>query len=162
MMNIETSENTGSVWRRGLRQRSIHNPQSNIQHRIRRAFTLLEVIVVVTIIALLAMMVAPKLLQNIWKAKQKVARAEVASIAQQLQLYLADNGMTRPSEDLDLNVLVPQYFATNEDLIDPWGRPYLLIVPGLSGGEFDVVSYGANGEPGGDGEDKDVNHNIKD
>jgi general secretion pathway protein G len=129
---------------------------------IRRAFTLLEIIVVVTIIALLATMVAPKLLQNIWKAKQKVAASEVRAIAQQLQLYLADNGMTRPSDDLDLSVLVPQYFNSTDDLTDPWGKPYLLVVPGATGAEFDVVSYGADGVPGGEGEDKDKNHNIKD
>ena len=139
----------------------IRNVEFNFENRIRRGFTLLEVIVVVTIIALLAMMVAPRLLQNIWKAKQKVASSEVRSIAQQLQLYLADNGLTRPPEDLDLNVLVPQYFNTSEDLMDPWDRPYLLVVPGNSGAEFDIMSFGANGEPGGEGEDRDVNSNVK-
>lgn len=161
-MNIERTDNMCSYTTSGPRSRPIQNPPFNIHRRLRRAFTLLEVIVVVTIIALLAMMVAPKLLQNIWKAKQRVASSEVRSIAQQLQLYLADNGLTRPPEDLDLNVLVPQYFNTAEDLIDPWKRPYILVVPGNSGAEFDIVSFGANGEPGGEGEDKDVNSNIKD
>jgi general secretion pathway protein G len=150
--NINT---TGRFGRNQTSVRSIHN-------RTRRAFTLLEVIVVVTIIALLAMMVAPKLLQNIWKTKQRIASSETRSIGQQLQLYLADNGMTRPPEDFDLNVLVPQYFNTSEDLTDPWDRPYILVVPGLSGAEFDIISYGGNGEPGGEGEDKDVNSNVKD
>jgi general secretion pathway protein G len=160
-MIIETNHGLIGSGRNARSSRALQNPQSKIHNRFRRAFTLLEVIVVVTIIALLAMMVAPRLLQNIWKAKQKVASSEVRSIAQQLQLYLADNGMTRPSDDLDLGVLVPQYFATSEDLTDPWDRPYILVVPGVTGAEFDIVSYGANGEPGGEGEDKDVNSNIK-
>jgi len=160
-MITDTNHGLIGSGRNARSSRALQNPQSKIHNRIRRAFTLLEIIVVVTIIALLATMIAPKLLQNIWKAKQGVAKSEVASIAQQLQLYLADNGLTRPSEDLDLNVLVPQYFSTSEDLTDPWGRPYRLIVPGETGAEFDIVSYGANGEPGGEGEDKDVNSNIK-
>lgn len=145
-------------------QRELHSRSTSRRAsatRLRRAFTLLEIIVVVTIIALLATMVAPKLLQNIWKAKQKVARSEVQSIAQQLQLYLADNGMTRPTDDLDLNVLVPQYFNSADDLTDPWGRPYILVVPGATGADFDIVSYGSDGVPSGEGEDKDVNNNIK-
>jgi general secretion pathway protein G len=124
----------------------------------RRGFTLLEIIVVVTIIALLATLVAPKLLQNIWKSKQKVAQAEVASIAQQIGIYLADNGLSRPPEDMDLSVLTtgPSAALDPDDLIDPWGRTYVLVVPGEHNNDFDVISYGGDGEPGGDGEDADV------
>ena len=130
---------------------------------VRRAFTLLEIIVVVTIIALLATMVAPKLLQNIWKAKQKVARSDVASIQQQLSLYLADNGFTKPSDDMELVSLTtgPSPYLKSDDLKDPWGRDYILAVPGETGADFDIISYGADGQPGGEGEDKDVNSNIK-
>lgn len=142
---------------------ALHQRTRRSNRRIaRRAFTLLEIIVVVTIIALLATMVAPKLLQNIWKSKQRVAKSEVASIAQQLQLYLADNGMTKPSDELELTVLVPDYLNSNDDLNDPWDRPYLLVVPGADNADFDIISYGGDGQEGGEGEDKDVNHNIKD
>lgn len=130
---------------------------------VRRGFTLLEIVVVVTIIALLATLVAPKLLQNIWKAKHKVAVSNVASIQQQLQIWLADNSQTKPSEDMDLNALTEGADAQLKpsDLIDPWNRPYILAVPGTSGAPFDIISYGANGEPGGEGEDRDVNSNVK-
>lgn len=143
--------------------RKTHRNSPRQFRTVRRAFTLLEIIVVVTIIALLATMVAPKLLQNIWKAKQRVARAEVASIQQQLALYLADNGLTKPSEDLELSVLTtgPEAKLKPDDLKDPWGRDYILAVPGDSGQDFDIISYGADGQPGGEGEDKDVNSNIK-
>jgi general secretion pathway protein G len=136
-----------------MSSKSHYNKQ---QRRIRRAFTLLEIIVVVTIIALLATLVAPRLLTNIGRSKQKVAKLGVASIAQQLSIYCADNGMTRPPDDLDLAVLVPNYLKKTQDLIDPWDRPYILRVPPVVNPDFDVVSFGRDGQPGGDGEDADV------
>jgi general secretion pathway protein G len=124
----------------------------------RRAFTLLEIIVVVTIIALLATLVAPRLLQNIGKSKQGIAKAEVASIAQQVSLWMADNGHSRLPGDFDLEILTEgdDAYLRAKDLLDPWDRPYQLISPGEENPDFDIVSYGANGEPGGDGEDADV------
>lgn len=125
---------------------------------IRRAFTLLEVIVVVTIIALLAAMVAPRLLGNIGRAKTRIAQTGVSSIAQQLGIYLADNGMSKPPPDFDLSVLTQgdDPLLREKDLIDPWGNPYILRVPGIVNPGFDIVSLGADGEPGGEGEDADI------
>ncbi|MCI0675192.1 MAG: type II secretion system protein GspG [Phycisphaerales bacterium] len=125
----------------------------------RRGFTLLEIIVVVTIIALLAGIVMPKLLQHIGKSKQSIAKAEVASIAEQLQLYLAEYGMSMPTDDMDLDVLTmgssPPLDA--DDLLDPWERLYFLRFPGQTNpSSFDVVSYGADGESGGEGENADI------
>src|SRR5437762_1263651 len=135
---------------------SIQNQDSKIQNRHRRsAFTLLEMVVVVTIIALLAVMIAPKLLGRIGRTKHNIARSEVATIASQLSMYLVDHGMTTPPSDLELNALVPEYFKQS-DLKDPWGREYLLVIPGESGEAWDVVSRGADGEPGGEGENKDI------
>ena len=148
----------------GVNQMSMPNSHSRRQFRpIRRGFTLLEIIVVVTIIALLATMVAPKLLQNIGKTKTKVARSEVTQIANQMGIYLADNGMSKPTQDTELTVLVEGTtpYLKASDLKDPWGRDYIVMVPGPSGSDFDVISYGADGEPGGEGEDKDVNNNIE-
>jgi general secretion pathway protein G len=142
---------------------SIRNtPARRVRRQAPRAFTLLEIIVVVTIIALLATMVAPKLLQNIGKTKTKVARTEVSTIANQLGIYLADNGSSRPTQDMELIVLTEgaSPYLKPADLKDPWGRDYILMVPGPSGSDFDIISYGADGEPGGEGEDKDVNNNI--
>ena len=136
-----------------------HNLKSRRNRRtIRRAFTLLEIIVVVTIIALLATLVAPKLLQNIGKSKQGVAKAEVASIAQQLGLWCADNEMSSPPEGTELTVLTEgkNPLLRTKDLVDPWGKNYILIIPGEVNGDFDVVSYGRDGQPGGEGEDADV------
>lgn len=136
-------------------QRHAHNSR----RRRRRGFTLLEVIVVVTIIALLAAIVAPKLLANIGRSKQKVALAEVKSIAQQVRLWMADNGYSRLPDDFEIQVLLAgedPYLSKQEDLLDPWDNPYVLIVPGDENPDFDIVSYGADGQPDGTGEDADV------
>jgi general secretion pathway protein G len=124
----------------------------------RRAFTLLEVIVVVTIIALLAALVAPRVWVNIGKSKQKIAKAEVASVAQQVHIWMTDRGMSRLPEDFDLEMLTEgaDPLLDADDLVDPWEKPYVLVNPGDVNSDFDIVSYGANGEPGGDGEDADV------
>lgn len=126
--------------------------------RGRRAFTLLEIIVVVTIIALLATLVAPKLLSNIGKSKHRKAQADVASIAQQVSIWVVDHGHSRVPDDFDLMTLAEgdDPLLARKHLVDPWNRPYILINPGEENPDFDIVSYGANGEPGGEGEDADI------
>ena len=125
---------------------------------LRRGFTLLEVIVVVTIIALLATLVAPRLLGNIGKAKGKIATTEVASIAQQVRLWMADNGESRLPEDFELEWLTEgnDPYLVPEDLLDPWDNPYVLINPGEVNLDFDIVSYGGDGQSGGEGESEDI------
>ena len=119
----------------------------------RRAFTLLEIIVVVTIIALLATMVAPRVLKWLGKANVNVAQAEVAKLAETVRLYLLDNNLSRPDTDMELDVLLEgddPYLEKDEYLIDPWDRPYELVVPGEVNISFDVVSLGEDGELGTD------------
>jgi general secretion pathway protein G len=132
------------------------------QRTARRAFTLLEVIVVVTIIALLAALVAPKVLSNIGKSKVKIAQAEASSIAQQVNLYLLDNDMSRIPDDFDLVVLTEgdDPYIEPDDLLDPWGNEY-IIRTGIDAvhSDFDVVSLGADGVPGGESEDADLTNN---
>jgi len=127
-------------------------------HRPRRAFTLLEVVVVVTIIALLATLVAPKLFKFIGGSKQGIAQAEVAMIAEQVSLWMLENGQSTLASDFDLAMLAEGAGATLEpdDLLDPWDQPYILQNPGQHNQYFDVMSYGADGEPGGEGENADV------
>ena len=138
---------------------AIHHPDKHAaRQRHRGGFTLLEIIVVVTIIALLATLVAPKVLRHIGKTKQKVALAGVESIGQQVNLWMIDAGMSRLPDDFDLEALAEgdDPLLEPEDLIDPWGRTYILINPGIENRDFDVMTYGLDGEPGGEGEDGDV------
>jgi general secretion pathway protein G len=124
----------------------------------RRGFTLLEIIVVVTIIALLATLIAPRLLNRIGQAKGAVAKAEVNEIAKQVQLFCVDNGLTRPSDDFELSMLTSgaNIYLKASDITDPWGHEYIIIVPGERNPDFDVVSFGADGAPGGEGDNADV------
>lgn len=133
--------------------------RSNQIRQARRAFTLLEIIVVVTIIALLATLVAPRLLARVGQSKQNIAKADVASLAQQVSLYLLDNGMSTPPDDLTLEALTegddPPLKA--KDIVDPWGN-HFFIRTGMDAvnPDFDIVSYGADGQAGGEGENADI------
>jgi general secretion pathway protein G len=129
-----------------------------VRREKRRAFTLLEIIVVVTIIALLATLVAPRLLKYVGKSKIKIAESKVASIYQQVNLWMADNGYSTLPDEFDLQDLVDgeEPYLRVRDLIDPWENPFVLINPGEVNHDFDIVSYGADGQPGGEGEDADV------
>lgn len=129
-----------------------------LTHAARRGFTLLEIIVVVTIIALLATLIAPRLLGRIGQARTAVAKAEVNEIAKQVQLYCVDNGLTKPNDDFDLNMLTSGAtpYLKAADLTDPWGHAYVILVPGDRNPDFDIMSYGADGQPGGEGDNADV------
>ncbi|MCA9285702.1 MAG: type II secretion system protein GspG [Phycisphaerales bacterium] len=129
------------------------------QRRRQRGFSLLEVIVAVTIIALLATIVIPKVWDNIGRSKQKIAKAEVNSLANQVRIYLADHDVSAIESDFSLEELAlgeQPYVNSENDLLDPWGRPYVIVVPGVVNRDFDIMSFGADGEAGGEGENADV------
>jgi general secretion pathway protein G len=138
--------------------------RTRARHRrrpVRRAFTLLEIIVVVTIIAILATLVAPKVISNIWKSKQKIAKAEVSSLAQQVQLWMVDNGYDEIPDEFELAWLTEgdSPYIGPDDLLDPWENPFVVLIPGEKNPNgFDIISYGADGEPGGSGKDNDIIH----
>jgi general secretion pathway protein G len=125
----------------------------------RRAFTLVEIIVVVTIIAVLAALIAPRLFGRLTWAKVRTAEAEVKAMETAVNLYLNDTGETLTS-NFDLEVLLiaaedgggPQgpYFQKAEDLLDPWSKPYVIRVPGEVNYDFDIVSSGPDAEEGTD------------
>ena len=134
------------------------------QHR--RAFTLLEIIVVVMIIAVLATLVAPRLLGRVGSAKQTAAKAKAATIAKTVNLYILDMGLSSPSDDFDLEVLLlhPEdgggpsgpYLERAHDIIDPWGNNFEILVPGDINASFDIISFGEDGEQGGEEANADI------
>ena len=136
-------------------------------HRnVRHGFTLIEIIVVVMIIAVLATLIAPRLMSRVGTAKQTAAKAKAATIAKTINLYVLDMGLSKPGDDFDLGILLlspdegggPQgpYLERADDIMDPWGNPFELTVPGEINASFDVTSFGEDGEVGGE----DVNADI--
>jgi len=136
------------------------------QRYLARGFTLLEIIVVVTIIAVLATLIAPKLLSRVGSAKQTAAIAKAATISKAINLYLLDEGISSPDDNFDLEILLlapddgggkhGPYLERAADILDPWGNPYELIVPGEVNASFDVISWGEDKQSGGEGAAADV------
>jgi general secretion pathway protein G len=131
-----------------------------------RGFTLLEVMVVVVILGILAALVVPKIISRPDEARVIAAKQDIASLMQALKLYRLDN-QRYPLTEQGLQALVTQPTSaplpTNwkaggyvERLPkDPWGNPYQYLNPGIHG-EIDVFSFGADGAPGGEGNDADI------
>jgi general secretion pathway protein G len=127
-------------------------------------FTLIELLVVMVIIGLLGALVAPRLFKNVAKSKITAAKAQIASFQTALGAYRLDVG-TFPSTEEGLQALrVRPANAKNwegpylpkEIPLDPWGSPYVYKYPGEHGDEPDIISYGADGQEGGEGENGDI------
>ena len=131
-------------------------------HR-RRGFTLLELLVVMVIIGLLAGYVGPKFFGQIGKSEVKAAKAQIDALQKSLDQYRLDVGHY-PSTEQGLAVLVtkpgdePKWagpYLSKALPKDPWGHDYQYRSPGEHG-EYDLLSYGRDGRPGGEGEDADI------
>ena len=131
--------------------------------RASSGFTLLELLVVIVIIGLLAGFVAPRYFSQVAKSEVQVAKAQIDAFEKALDQYRLDT-RRYPSSELGLAALIER--PTNEPQwngpylrkavpLDPWGRPYIYRTPG-SKGDYDLVSYGRDGRPGGAGEDADI------
>jgi general secretion pathway protein G len=141
--------------------------KSNLEVKRKRSqagVTLIEMLVVVTIIALFAALVGPKLFSKVGGAKRTFARAQINSFSTALGSYKLDTGMF-PSTEQGLTALrnrpenISQWqgpYLPQDAPVDPWGHPYIYKFPGEHGDEPDIISYGADGQPGGDGENADV------
>ncbi len=131
-----------------------------------RGFTLLEVMVVVVILGILAVLVAPKIIGRPDEARVVAAKQDIASLMQALKLYRLDN-QRYPTTEQGLQALVakpataplPSNWKAGGYIEraprDPWGNPYQYLNPGLHS-EIDVFSFGADGAPGGEGNDADI------
>jgi len=134
------------------------NPTKN------HGFTLIEMLVVVSILATLMAIIAPNLINRAEQAKVTKARADIQVIESAMDMYKLDNSVY-PSADQGINALVTKPGGSPEarnwqqylkqEKKDPWGNEYYYAYPGENGA-FDIYSLGADGQPGGEGTDADI------
>jgi general secretion pathway protein G len=142
------------------------NRQRN-SRRARSGFTLIEILVVIVVIAILATLVAPNVFQHVGTAKTTTAKSQIEMMSSALDAYRLDTGaypstaqglaalQELPSMDPPTNWRGP--YLRKAVPLDPWGHPYVFVSPGEANPKgFDLISYGADGKLGGEGEDADV------
>lgn len=134
-----------------------------------RGFTLLELLVVIVIIGLLASYVGPKYFAQLGKSEVAVAKSQIVAFEKALDNYRIDNGRYPSSEEGLAALQARPANAANaakwngpylkkEIPLDPWGNPYVYRSPGSRGGreDFEIISLGKDGKPGGEGENADI------
>jgi general secretion pathway protein G len=128
-----------------------------------RGFTLIELLIVMVILGLLAALVGPRMFGKVGTSKIKAAKAQISLFETSIDTYRLDVGKY-PTTQQGLQALrvkpdgVENWdgpYLTKDVPQDPWGHSYVYECPGKHG-DYDIVSLGADGSPGGDGEDKDV------
>ena len=132
--------------------------------RLTAGFTLIELMVVLVIIGVLAALIVPNVLDRAEDARGTAAKTDVNNLMQALKLYKLDN-QRYPTAEQGLQALLvkpttapaPVNWKSYVDKLpnDPWGRPYQYLNPGIRG-EIDVMSFGADGQPGGEGKNADI------
>ena len=143
-----------------MNRRRTKSSNSNRTRRLaRRGFSLIEVIVAVAIIALLASIVAPRFIGSLRSSTRRAAQVEVSAIHKQVKLYMVEKVNGSLPDDFELVELTQgedPYLNNADDLIDPWGNEYIILIPGEYNYDFDIISYGAKGQPGGEGDEADI------
>jgi len=138
--------------------------------QIRQAgFTLIELMVVIVILGILAGLIIPRIMGRPEEAKQLKARMQIESLETALKLYMLDNG-SYPTTEQGLHALIEMpdtepvpgkwrkggYLEKGKLPKDPWGNEFVYLSPGVND-DCDIISYGADGVPGGEDKNKDVN-----
>lgn len=138
--------------------------------RNQRGFTLIELMVVIVILGVLAGLIIPRIMGRPEEARRMKARVQIESIETALKLYKLDNG-SYPSTEQGLQALIEAptvgqlprawreggYLEKGRVPKDPWENEYVYLSPGVHD-DFDISSYGADGEPGGEDNNKDINN----
>ncbi|MBC8138950.1 MAG: type II secretion system major pseudopilin GspG [Fibrella sp.] len=132
--------------------------------RTQGAFTLIEMLVVVLILAILAALIVPRVVGRTSDAKRAKAASDIATLSSLLQQYRVDNDSFPTTED-GLNALRVQPsgaanwrgpYTSKSIPADPWGNEYSFEAPGPDGQDYVIISYGADGAPGGESDNADI------
>jgi general secretion pathway protein G len=132
-------------------------------------FTFIELMVVMVILGILATLIVPRIMDRPEQARRVQAKVQIESMETALKLYRLDNGYY-PTTEQGLQALIEAptvgqlprawreggYLEKGNVPKDPWGNEYVYLSPGVHG-DYDISSYGSDGEPGGEGKDEDVN-----
>lgn len=159
---MKKSNKESNIINYGINQ--IHNRL--IEHD--RGFTLIELMVVVVILGILASLIVPRLMGRTDEARVVKAKVDISAIATGLKLYRLDNG-NYPTTEQGLLALIEEpkteplprkwhkdgYLDMKQIPKDPWDKEYIYLSPGLHN-EYDIISYGADGVPEGEGNDADI------
>lgn len=138
------------------------------RYLLNKGFTLIEIMVVIVILGILAAIVAPRIIGRTDDARVVEAKIQIKNFETALKLFKMDNGFY-PSTEQGLEALISKptvgripenyreggYLEKKKITPDPWGNPYVYISPGIQG-DYDIISYGADGRPGGEGYDADI------
>jgi general secretion pathway protein G len=146
-----------------MRSESTNPSHALVTGRVReRGLTLVEILAVVVILGFLAATLAVGFSGSFGKAKHELAKTGIAQIVDKVEAYRIEKGVF-PTNDLGLRALsdgqaVPtdSFFLEAGKLLDPWKRPYYYLTPGPNQFPYEILTYGADGAPGGTGEDADV------
>ena len=142
--------------------------KSQISDKRVKGFTLIEIMVVVIILGLLAGLVLPRILGQEERARVEATKVQIRALESALDAFKLDNGFY-PDTQQGLEALIEKptvgqippkyrdggYLEQKKIPLDPWGNPYVYLCPGLHG-DFDIISYGADGKEGGEGKDADI------
>lgn len=140
------------------------------RHKLYSGFTLIEIMVVIVILGILAGLIVPRIMSRPEEARRTKAALQIRSIESSLKLYKLDNGIYPDTEQgLDALVKKPEtgtvpknwkkggYLDSLKVPKDPWGNPFVFVMPGENG-DFDLSSYGQDGEKGGERDNADINN----
>ena len=145
------------------------NPESHAMHTPSSGFTLVEILVVIAIISLLAGVVLLNIAPQIGMGSQAAAKSQIQVLSSAVTTYRMAHGRY-PTQQQGLDALVgkpsqepiPQNYPDGGYLngrtvpLDPWKKPYIYLIPGRQNENFEILSYGADGEPGGSGANADI------
>ncbi|MCK4998737.1 MAG: type II secretion system major pseudopilin GspG [Anaerohalosphaera sp.] len=137
-----------------------------IKRRKRKGFTIIELIVVAVILSMLAALLVPKIGSKFGRAKHEIAKSKLRIIEQALETFRLDCGrFPTEAEGLEALVVAPadleekwtEPYAKQSEILDPWDNTYIYIEEGVvNPGSYDLISFGADGQEGGEDEDEDI------